>query len=153
MIRSNITAIIKGSEKYPKIIGTVTFRPHMNGSWISANISGLPGNSFLGFHLHEEGVCDKQNDFQSAGGHYNPTDKKHPNHAGDFPVLLSNNGIAQLEFYTDRFTPQDAIGKSVVVHDDADDFRTDPAGRSGDRIACGVVKFTGYTNSHSTNIY
>lgn len=151
MVRSSTLAIMKGSRKYPNIIGTVSFRPHMNGSWVSANIAGLP-NGFLGFHLHEKGDCSKEDDFESAGKHYNPTDAEHPNHAGDFPVLLSNDGIAQSEFYTDRITPQEAVEKTVIVHSSPDDFRTDPAGRAGDRIACGVVKNTIDLSANRTNI-
>ncbi|OQB14029.1 MAG: Superoxide dismutase-like protein YojM precursor [Firmicutes bacterium ADurb.Bin193] len=141
MIRNRIIAFISGGKSYPDLKGTVTFRPMMNGTLVSASISGLPGsNGFHGFHLHEGGECDFEHNFESAKGHYNPENKKHPYHAGDFPPLLSAGGSAFSEFYTDRITPNDAVGKTVIIHSAPDDFRTDPSGNSGNRIACGVVR-------------
>ena len=137
------TAIINGGLEYPSIYGNVIFRPMGEGTFVSANINGLPptyGNSFHGFHLHENGVCGITNDFNNAGGHYNPTGDVHGMHAGDFPSLLSCDGFAKLEFYTNRFKPSDILGRSVIIHENPDDFRTDPSGNSGKRIACGIVK-------------
>jgi len=137
------TAIINGGLENPSIYGTVIFRPMGEGTLVSANIYGLPpmyGNSFHGFHLHENGICDITKDFSDAGGHYNPTGEAHGMHAGDFPSLLSCNGFAKLEFYTNRFRPSDILGRSVIIHENPDDFRTDPAGNSGKRIACGIAR-------------
>ncbi len=130
-----VSAIIKGEG----IAGSVSFRPYLSGAWVSAKISGLP-DGFHGFHLHAGGVCDAHTGFASAMAHYNPTDSKHPQHAGDFPALLSSGGLAEMAFYTGRLTPDEAVGKAVIVHAAPDDFRTDPSGNSGDRIACGVVR-------------
>ena len=85
-------------------------------------------------------MCNRDDNFASAGTHYNPTNVSHPNHSGDFPPLLSCNGIAKMEFYTNRFTPQEAIGKTVIIHSNPDDFKTNPSGNSGERIACGIVR-------------
>lgn len=96
----------------------------------------------MGFHIHQNGVCEvsnPDNPFESAGGHYNPTNQPHGNHAGDFPVLFSNNGYARMSFFTDKFTPEDVVRRSIIIHENPDDYRSQPAGESGERIACGVI--------------
>lgn len=79
-----------------------------------------------------------------SGGHWNPTGAPHGNHAGDFPVLFSNHGKAQMCFLTDKFPVADIIGKAVVIHENPDDYRTQPAGSSGRRIACGIIQWSTY---------
>ena len=96
----------------------------------------------LGFHVHEYGICeisDPENPFDSAGSHWNPRNQPHGNHAGDFPVLFSNKGFAKMCFFTDEFKPQDVIGKSIIIHQNPDDYRTQPDGNAGKRIACGLI--------------
>lgn len=145
-------AIVKGGSLAPNLKGQVLFYSVPGGTEVCAEFSGLPlyqpatGNSQpigpFGFHVHEYGVCetiDPSNPFQSAGGHYNPTDQPHGNHAGDFPVVFSNNGYAKISFFTDKFKPKDIIGRSVILHQNPDDFRSQPAGNSGKRMACGVI--------------
>ena len=78
--------------------------------------------------------------FPNTGNHYNPDNVPHPEHAGDLPPLLSNNGYAWMNFYTGRLNLNDIIGRSLVIHSMADDFRTQPSGNSGDKIACGVIE-------------
>lgn len=70
---------------------------------------------------------------------YNEDTLPHGNHAGDFPVLFSNNGYARMSFFTDKFKPEDIINRSVIIHQNPDDYRSQPAGNSGKRIACGVI--------------
>lgn len=96
---------------------------------------------FYGFHIHEGASCTgKQSDsFANTGGHYNPGNKSHPQHAGDLPPLLSDAGEAWMSVYTSRFFPEDVIGKTVVIHDRPDDFHTQPSGDSGEKIACGKI--------------
>lgn len=97
----------------------------------------------FGFHIHEGGTCGVttgDQPFQSAGGHFNPTNSYHPQHAGDLPVLFSNGGSAWMAVYTDRFRPADVVGRTVIIHQNPDDFRTQPSGNSGARIACGVIE-------------
>lgn len=77
--------------------------------------------------------------FEAAGNHLNTENDKHPNHLGDLPMIYSNNGYAYMEFFTSRFTPDKVIDKTLIIHDDIDDFMTDPAGNSGERIACGKI--------------
>lgn len=139
-------AKIRGSAAYPRIQGDVFFYPFEEGSMVLASINGLPPNRFLGFHVHEGGSCETPKgapDFQSAGSHYNPSGEVHPNHAGDLPVLLSaGDGFAYMLVYTSRFKPQDVLGRTVIVHAMPDNFRSQPAGDSGSRIACGVIEKT-----------
>ena len=78
--------------------------------------------------------------FQNADGHYNPNKTGHPDHAGDLPPVLANNGNAWMMFYTTRFYPEDIIGKTVVIHEKRDDFKTQPSGDAGAMIACGGVR-------------
>ena len=72
--------------------------------------------------------------------HYNPSGEPHPEHAGDLPPVLNNRGTAWGAIYTDRFYPEEVIGKTVILHDRADDFYTQPSGNSGEKIACGQIR-------------
>ncbi|MFZ3578388.1 superoxide dismutase family protein [Virgibacillus sp. DJP39] len=145
-------AEIKGSELAPNLHGYVVFTNVPNGTEVTVEVNGLPpyrpaiGNQAPigphGFHIHQNGDCgsaDMPEPFQAAGGHWNPTDQPHGNHAGDFPVLFSNNGYARMSFFTNRFSPQDVIGKSIVIHENPDDYRSQPSGSSGKRIGCGSI--------------
>jgi Cu-Zn family superoxide dismutase len=128
--------------------GMVTFTQQGDKVTVSAKVTGLtPGKH--GFHVHEKGDCSAP-DATSAGAHFNPTNKPHgsPNapdhHAGDVPMLEADaSGSATL--MTDLAGlaigsgATDIVGKSVVVHKDPDDYKTQPAGNSGARVACGVI--------------
>ncbi len=147
-------AVIVPGTDYPSIAGYVTFVDVPGGVRVCADIMGLPpykpasGSRQpvgpFGFHVHEHGNCDMgsaAHSFEASGGHWNPTDQPHGNHAGDFPVLMAgNNGRAIMCFITDRFRAADVIGKAVIIHENPDDYRTQPAGNSGKRIACGVIR-------------
>ncbi|MBO8171683.1 MAG: superoxide dismutase family protein [Bacillaceae bacterium] len=145
-------AKIQGSPLAPDLSGTVVFKAVPGGTQVTVEVEGLPpyqpaqnGKAPIGphgFHIHEYGKCDVEdakNPFLSAGGHWNPDNQPHGNHAGDFPVLFSNNGKAFMTFFTNRFKPEDVIGKSVIIHLNPDDYRTQPAGDAGKRIGCGVI--------------
>lgn len=139
---------VNGSEKYPQIEGDVFFYPAWNGTLILADIGGLPYENgscksrIFGFHVHEGEKClgDASDPFADAGLHYNPENCPHPMHAGDLPPLFGNHGYALQLVYTDRFMPEEIIGKTLIIHDMPDDFRTQPAGDSGWKIACGEIK-------------
>jgi len=149
MTRPNAFAIIKGDNDHPHIRGTVKFRQTPRGVLVSAEISGLPtrpgrlceGNVF-GFHIHEGKKCsgDNSDPFADAMSHYDPNDCPHPLHSGDLPPLFGNRGYAQMSFLTDRFTVREIIGRVVIIHDQPDDFTSQPSGNSGTKIACGVIK-------------
>lgn len=61
-------------------------------------------------------------------------------HAGDMPVLEGNRGRAWTAFYTERFTPEQVKGKTVIIHSMADDYRSQPSGDSGEKVACGTIR-------------
>jgi superoxide dismutase, Cu-Zn family len=129
--------------------GTVTFTQKGDKVTVTAQLSGLtPGGH--GFHVHEKGDCSSP-DATSAGGHFNPTGKPHgapdaaEHHAGDMPMLQADAGgnaalTADVSGLTIGSGATDIVGKSVVVHKDVDDYKTQPAGNSGARIGCGVIQ-------------
>lgn len=141
-------AIVKGSKEYSSIRGLVRFYSIWEGSLVAADIQGLPFEEgkckerVFGFHVHEGNRClgNAQNPFAQAKGHYNPDGCSHPEHAGDLPPLFGNKGYALMVFYTDRFWAEEVVGRTVIIHDRPDDFRTQPSGDSGMMIACGEVQ-------------
>jgi len=129
--------------------GTVTFTQKGDKVTVVAEVSGLSPGAH-GFHVHEKGDCSS-GDGMSAGGHFNPTGKAHgdPNapdhHAGDMPMLVADaSGNASLTAELSPMTvgagTTDIIGKAVIVHKDPDDYKTQPTGNSGARVACGIIK-------------
>lgn len=138
---SSAKSIINGDDKYPKLHGEVTFRRLKEGVLVTARESGLPKteSGFYGFHIHEGKSCDGDG-FPKTKGHYNPKDRPHPSHAGDLLPLLSCKGSAYMQVKTDRFRICDIIGRTIIIHSDTDDFRTQPSGDAGEKIACGVIR-------------
>ncbi len=139
-------AEIRGSGTYPDIRGTVTFRQMLNGVLVTAKIFGLPyenecGSGIFAFHIHNGTSCtgDAEGPFSDAGTHYNPGETSHPYHAGDLPPLFGNRGYAYMSVLTDRFTVKEIIGRVIIIHSEPDDFKTQPSGNSGDKIACGKI--------------
>lgn len=122
------------------IKGKVEFYPRPEGVLVVAQVMGLPENAsgFFAFHIHEGENCQGDG-FPQTGSHYNPKGLPHPKHAGDLPPLLSVKGKAYMQILTDRFTLKEIMGKTVVIHNKADDFNSQPAGNAGSKIACGVI--------------
>lgn len=129
--------------------GTVTFQQQPGGVMMTASISGLPPSSVHGFHVHEKGDCSAP-DAMSAGGHFNPGGKPHgqmtmpEHHAGDMNnVTADANGNVRVSMLLPDLSvgteANGVIGRAVVVHKDPDDYKTQPTGNAGGRIACGVV--------------
>lgn len=150
--QKNAYAEIKGGPLAPSLKGIILFFNHPYGTEIYVEVSGLPPfqpatkNSPQigphGFHIHEFGTCqigERENPFQAAGKHWNPTNQPHGNHAGDFPVLFSNDGYSQMRFFTNKFNVTDSIGKSIIIHQSPDDFKSQLAGNSGKRLGCGII--------------
>ncbi|WP_124728690.1 superoxide dismutase family protein [Staphylospora marina] len=146
-------ARIRGGPLAPNLRGSVWFVAVPGGTEVRVEVRGLPryrpargGQPPVGphgFHIHERGDCSTGNSsdpFQAAGNHWNPDNQPHGNHAGDFPMLFSNNGLARMTFFTDRFRVPDVIGKSVIIHENPDDYRSQPSGNSGRRLGCGVIR-------------
>jgi len=138
-------AWVRGGDQAPRLSGLVKFydTPY-GGILVEAEVFGLPnieeqGSShFYAMHIHETGDCTRQ--FTRSGEHYNPTDDAHPGHAGDLVPLLGNQGYAWTAFYDKRFTIEDIMGRSVIIHAGADDFTSQPSGNSGAKIGCGVIR-------------
>lgn len=137
-----------------KSLGVLTLTEMDGHIQITGQLQGLPGGSH-GIHIHETGTCDAEGKFASAGGHFNPTGHKHgmdnPEgpHAGDLPNIAASaeGGGALVDIMDDSVTLGDgdnslfdADGSAIVVHADPDDYKSDPSGNSGDRIACGVIE-------------
>lgn len=134
-----------------KSIGKATFSEQKDGVKVKVEVSGLaPGRH--GFHIHETGSCTAP-DFKSAGGHFNPFKKQHGmenpqgKHAGDFPNLeVKEDGTGQITAVAAGATLGKGSasllkpgGTAIVIHADPDDYKTDPAGNAGNRVACGVI--------------
>jgi superoxide dismutase, Cu-Zn family len=130
-----------------KVAGVALFAQTDDGVRIFARVSGLaPGEH--GFHIHEVGDCSAP-DAMSAKGHFNPTNMPHGHvmaghHAGDIPNLRAEaNGIAEYTEHVEGMIltghPHGIAGRAVVVHADADDYISQPAGNSGKRVGCGVI--------------
>jgi superoxide dismutase, Cu-Zn family len=129
------------------VAGTATFTVAGDEVKVVADLTGLtPGKH--GFHIHEFGDCSAP-DAKSAGGHFNPGNHQHgapdatDRHAGDLGnIEADGSGKAHLEL-TDKvmkLTGSDSIvGHAVIVHEKADDLKTQPTGDAGGRLACGVI--------------
>ncbi|MCW7540628.1 superoxide dismutase family protein [Aquabacterium sp. A7-Y] len=129
--------------------GSVTFEQHGDHVMVTAKISGLAPNQEHGFHVHEKGDCSSP-DALSAGGHFNPLGKPHgqengpEHHAGDMPNLKADaNGVATATFHVSGMAvgsgATDIIGRGLIVHAKPDDYRSQPVGNAGARLACAVI--------------
>lgn len=134
--------------KGSSVSGVVTFEQQGDHVLVTAKVSGLKPDQEHGFHIHEKGNCSS-GDGASAGGHFNPGGKPHgaqgaDHHAGDLPALKADdrgNAIMHFEIHGVGVGsgPNDVVGRGVIVHAGADDFKTQPTGNSGARVACGVI--------------
>lgn len=146
--RAHATARITGSSDYPNLSGTVRLYQTAKGVVVYAEINGLPKadapcqERVFGFHIHEGSDCggDMNDPFADVMSHYNPSSCGHPHHAGDLPPLFGNNGTALCAFLTNRFSVDEVIGRTIIIHDHPDDFMTQPSGNSGTKIGCGVIR-------------
>ena len=137
-------------------VGTALLAQTPGGVLITIDVSGLPPGTHA-FHVHEVGRCDGAGGFQSAGGHYNPGNRQHGflmqggGHAGDMPnQVVGQDGKLRTEVLNDRVTLGpgeatlfDANGSALVIHAGVDDYRSQPAGDAGGRIACAVIERQG----------
>ena len=138
-------------DKDGKTVGMASFYETGNGVRVRLEVKGLSAGLHA-VHIHAVGKCDAPA-FTSAGGHFNPAQRKHgyksPDgaHAGDLPnMLVAKDGTGRFEALTDAVTLRsgsnsifDADGSALVVHAGVDDNITDPTGNAGDRAACGVI--------------
>ncbi len=136
-----------------KEVGHARFNETSKGLQVTVDVHGLPVGTHAA-HIHEVGKCEAP-DFKSAGGHFNPEGKHHGHknpqgwHAGDLPNLtVGTNGKGHATWVLEdlsvlRHDASDILthagGTSIVIHANADDEMSDPAGNAGNRIACGVI--------------
>jgi len=135
------------------VSGKLTLVPMRDGVHITGEIGGLGAGKTHAIHVHEKGDCSAV-DASSAGGHFNPTGNPHgragtgTHHAGDMDNIVADaDGVAKINIHLMGVTLgggafNDIAGRAVVVHAAADDYRSQPAGNSGARVACGVINVT-----------
>lgn len=139
-------------DTYGQLVTTLTLSDAGHGIVITGTLDGVdPG--LHGFHLHEVGVCDPP--FETAGGHFNSTGKEHGilnpdgHHLGDLPsIFMPEEGEGAIQIFAAGVTLapdaagslRDEDGTAIVIHAGPDDYKTDPSGESGGRIACGVLE-------------
>jgi Cu-Zn family superoxide dismutase len=132
------------------VSGNVTFTQKGDKVVVVANVAGLKPNQEHGFHVHDKGDCSS-GDGMSAAGHFNPKGSPHGHystqarHAGDMPNLkadASGNASmsAELDIVTVSEGPTSVVGRGVIVHVQPDDYKSQPVGNAGARIACGVIQ-------------
>lgn len=132
------------------VTGSISIVPMGDGVHLTGSLQGLPPSGEFGFHIHEKGDCSAP-DASSAGEHFNPTNAQHgdpqgaAHHGGDMQNAKSDaSGNAQINAHVSGLSlgdggPADVIGKAVVVHEKADDYKSQPSGNSGARVSCGVI--------------
>jgi superoxide dismutase, Cu-Zn family len=143
-------AMLAGTAESP-VRGELQLTSAGDGVRVIGEIAGLTPGTQHGFHVHEHGDCSAP-DASSAGAHFNPADAPHggpeaaARHLGDIPNIQSNEkGTAEVNAVIAGATlndggPNNLVGKAFIVHAKADDYKTQPSGDSGARIACGVVQ-------------
>ena len=138
---------MRGSAAYPDIGGLIYAYLLDGALYIQAELTGLPPDRVFGFHIHEGLICgetDSAEPFSAAQGHLSLCPEgtwcgRHPYHAGDLPPIFSDSaGYAAMEVYLGKANISDYSGKPIVLHSMPDDFKSQPAGNSGKRIACGL---------------
>jgi Cu-Zn family superoxide dismutase len=131
------------------VAGKIALHDTPAGLSLKGEVRGLAPGSVHGFHVHEKGDCSAP-DATSAGGHFNPAGAAHGSvasavhHAGDMPnIQADSRGVATVDVTIAGDTlaggAQSVAGRSLVVHRDADDYTSQPAGNAGPRVACGVI--------------
>jgi superoxide dismutase, Cu-Zn family len=136
--------------KGSKTFGEATFEQVGGKVHVVVYVQGLKPGQEHGLHIHEVGDCSS-GDGMSTKGHFNPYGKPHAHassaerHAGDLPALKAEkNGRAKVDAMMDVITvgqgPASIIGRGLIVHADPDDYKTQPTGNAGARIACGVIR-------------
>lgn len=134
-----------------KQVGTASLKEGEGGVDLSLEVKGLsPGEH--GFHIHETGKCT-DSEFKSAGGHFNPTGKEHGlnnehgAHLGDLNnIRVNEEGTAKVEIHipgvtllNGKYALLEDDGTALIIHEEADDGKSNPSGNAGKRIVCGEI--------------
>lgn len=131
-------------------IGTGVLTQTAEGVLVQAEVNDLQPDMWHAFHIHEKGVCDAENGFKTAGGHFAPEGHAHGYlaengaHAGDMPnQYVPASGTLKTQILNDAVTLADAKngidGHAIVIHAGADDYKSQPSGAAGSRLACGII--------------
>lgn len=141
------TASLEAAPEHP-VKGTVTFSDSKEGTEVKIDVKGLKPDSVHAIHIHENGKCEKPK-FESAGGHFNPTNEPHAHpgtkehHLGDLGNIVADkdgNAKKDVLIRSAKLSGKNSpLGKAVILHEKADDLRSQPTGNAGGRIACGVI--------------
>lgn len=140
---------VLSSTQNSSVHGVATFVRKDDVAVVNVNMAGFKPNSSHGLHIHESGDCTAR-DGSSAGGHFNPTSSQHggpagsPRHSGDLGNVIADSAgniyatfeVADIAFGNGG---DSIIGRGLVVHADRDDMKSQPAGNSGARFACGLI--------------
>lgn len=145
-----LKSTIKTVDASNREVGQIFLRPVDDGVQVYGKLMNMRPGATVALHIHETGSCADMG--KAAGGHFNPDNNPHSNpddmdgHAGDLPNLTANdNGVATINYVNKKITT-DLAGKysvhrrSFIVHAGADDYTSQPAGDSGNRIACGIIE-------------
>jgi len=148
-------AALQPAKDTPGFSGRVIFYQAGSQVRVVADVTGVspPGNH--GFHVHENGKCERDpgKDFASAGGHFNPAGTPHAcpdaasHHAGDLGnIVINADGTGHVDVTTSALSLSGAssvVGRAVILHAAPDDCTTQPTGNAGGRLACGVIAASG----------
>lgn len=130
--------------------GRATLTPTRSGLLIEVSLTGMPPSTWLSLHLHENGACDPAGGHDAAGGHFNPGKTEHGwlsetgPHAGDMPNIWSDaSGAVQVQIHNPHVTWEageaSVQNRALIVHAGTDDYKTQPSGDAGARLACAVI--------------
>lgn len=122
------------------IDGIMYLYEYDEGSFVELELINMPNKKTpFAVHIHSGTDCIG-NGFPNALSHYDENNNEHPLHSGDLPSIFSNNGYSYFMTFTNRFKPIDVIGRVVIIHDSFDDFKSQPSGNSGNKMACGLIQ-------------
>jgi len=132
-------------------VGTAALKGTPGGVFINVEIKGLPANQWVAFHVHETGSCDYHTGHDSAGGHFNPAKAEHGYdaakgpHAGDMPnQYVGADGVLHAQVFNSLVkldkSETGILGRALMIHAGKDDYKTQPTGDAGKRLACAVIE-------------
>jgi Cu-Zn family superoxide dismutase len=127
------------------VMGRLMAYGYHHGTILVVEADGLPitecNQGIHALHIHEGSSCESIGGvpYAASGNHFTVMSCPHPYHTGDLPPLFSTNGQAWMAVYIDKFTPDEIVGRTVIIHQNIDDFTSQPSGNAGTKIACGEI--------------